>query len=278
MVEQNSGGRRGLKPHSALVLLLIVLSLLIVTVKSDTCPETVSSACINCENDQCTECDDRYWLNGNDCSPCSANCLTCQNEELCYDCDTYYVQVNYQCVGCQDKHCMFCNPDPTVCSGCETDYELSSDSTCRYKYTLYFVILIAIAVCLLFICIISVNSCISARIKRRRERQGYGLVLDKDSMMKPAHSIVVTHVQDIGKTADLNDISTVGLRNPQTGSGSEPKPFRSEELLAERGPPKSNSFLDPNGEDEDREIVEAISQAGSVVDKPKIKQIAHNWD
>lgn len=257
--------------------ILLTISLLVVTAKSDVCPETISAGCTNCQGDVCTDCLDGYYLNdqGN-CARCQSDCSVC-DESSCFACNEYFTLVDLECVSCQDKHCMFCNPDPSVCSSCETDYELGSDSTCRYKYTLYFVILIAIAVCLLFICILTINSWLSAKIKRKRLKQGYGLILDRDSMMKPTHSIVVTHVQDIGKTSDLNDISTVGLRNNPQGSGSEPKQFRSEELLADVAPPKSQSFLDPNGGAEDREIVEAISQAGSVIDQSKAKHFQDNW-
>jgi hypothetical protein len=261
---------------NASALGLFILATLILAIQADVCPATVSSACTNCEDGKCTDCPDYYYLQDGNCYNCPVNCFSCQ-QEICYGCDNYFSLVNYQCVPCQDKHCMFCYPDPQVCSGCEADYELSSDSTCRYKYTLYFVGLIAIGVCLLFVCVLAVNSYISARIKRRRDKQGYGLVLDKDSMMKPTHTIVVTHVQDIGKTSDLNDISTVGIRNPAPfGLGPESKPFNNREPLYNTTP-KTQSFLDPNGGEEDREIVEAISQAGSVIDPSKKHQLENNW-
>ena len=56
-----------------------------------------SLECRSCSVLGCTSCNQRYYLAGASCLPCSSNCLSCLSSTFCTKCDRYFFPLNGVC-------------------------------------------------------------------------------------------------------------------------------------------------------------------------------------
>jgi hypothetical protein len=70
------------------------------------------------DNSKCKLCHEGFF--GEDCAPCGKNCKNCQDEAVCYVCDSGYSLDSGRCENkCSINHCEICQNDTEKCNICQ---------------------------------------------------------------------------------------------------------------------------------------------------------------
>lgn len=96
------------------------------TNKCFTCPAN----CRHCDSNQCTECNDKFYLSGSSCLPCEkSQCLKCSNAETCTDCEIgFYVDNENSCSSC-GENCVECTSEK--CTICKHEFYPAEGTSCK---------------------------------------------------------------------------------------------------------------------------------------------------
>ena len=83
----------------------------------------------------CTNCIPGYYLEGDDCLPCSENCLSCSNSTICESCEIGMYLDGEDCEVCRNviDNCVACVDVFDVlpqCTDCSLGTYLTGDNTC----------------------------------------------------------------------------------------------------------------------------------------------------
>ena len=113
------------------------------------CPDN----CKSCLNQTCEGCIDQYYLDSNECKPCSAGCKVCNGSSHCQSCLNKYSFINQSCSyicpdncnSCPNKTCVSCNDQyylyQSICapcsSNCKTCTSILNCEICNQDYLLY---------------------------------------------------------------------------------------------------------------------------------------------
>ncbi|KAH0575865.1 Cysteine-rich membrane protein 1 [Spironucleus salmonicida] len=84
--------------------------------KSFTC-ETCIKGCKTCSTaDDCSLCQEGFFMNVNTCEACSANCLNCSSSSVCQTCQSGFQLKENACMTCPEN-CLTCS-DSNTCTKC----------------------------------------------------------------------------------------------------------------------------------------------------------------
>lgn len=78
----------------------------------------------------CGQCAQGYYASQQTCVACSANCLSCDNSNVCYSCAQEYKLSGGTCSLCGIAHCLACNDAATICFECNPTTTNTSANVC----------------------------------------------------------------------------------------------------------------------------------------------------
>ena len=193
-----------------------LLCLLLILLVSNALADCDMNSCEICDEDNfCSRCKIGYYLvpitigaSDGICIPCADGCVNCVSSDICVECQAGFTQGSYTCTKCI-KGCTSCSIDPDYCLTCAQNYQLGSNNTCYFKYTIHIIIG---SVLVLFLIVFGIRFIFIWFSKRKAEGYYKGEVLDLEIKKQS------THVQDINQIGaiDDNDISKVESKLPAT--------------------------------------------------------------
>lgn len=236
------------------IVSLIVLPTLVLSniASSNPCPDNMREICLDCdEAGACIKCKPGYFKYKSSCSKCLHQCIECDQADKCIQCSPDHFRTSHgQCSRCS-KNCLTCLDDAHFCTSCSVGYKLDNRKTCHYKFALIlFLLALGFVLLIIAVIILLAKRCCTSSANQVAQPK-YDSVLDRETLAQIHKKTVLTHVEEIGRDCEENDISVVGVHR----GGSTLKSFLARDNEEQEGP---------------EDILKQLTDSTSAEVKPKV--------